>query len=80
MQMFLNNGHLGSAHILSEASVRLMEQNNIGPIFVGLQPGADPSLANPFPLGAGHDKFGLGFQIASGEPQYTEYRSKGSLS
>jgi CubicO group peptidase (beta-lactamase class C family) len=80
IQMFLCDGRLGAARILSEESVRQMEENNIGPIFVELQPGADPSLANPFPLGAGHDRFGLGFQIAAGEPRYAGYRSKGSLS
>ena len=41
---------------------------------------ADESLAKPFPLGAGHDKFGLGFQIASDDPQYAKFRSPGSMS
>ncbi len=52
----------------------------IGSIFVELQPAFEPSLAKPFPLGAGHDKFGLGFQIASGDPQYARFRSPGSMS
>jgi methyl acetate hydrolase len=80
MQMLLNGGHLGQAKILSEHSVQLMGENNIGPIFVELQPAAEPSLTKPFPLGAGHDKFGLGFQIASSDPQYTMFRSPGSMS
>jgi CubicO group peptidase (beta-lactamase class C family) len=80
MQMLLNGGHLGSAKILSDSSVKMMGENNIGPLFVELQPTADPSLTQPFPLGAGHDKFGLGFQIASGDPQYAGFRSTGSLS
>lgn len=80
IQMLLNGGHLETTKILSEKSVQEMEENNIGSIFVELQPGADPSLARPFPLGAGHDKFGLGFQIASGDPRYAEFRSAGSLS
>jgi len=80
MQMLLNGGHLGPARILSESSVKLMGENNIGSIFVELQPDADNQLTKPFPLGAGHDKFGLGFQIASGDPQYARFRSPGSIS
>lgn len=80
IQMLLDGGHLGAEKILSEKSVKMMGENNIGSIFVEQQPGADPSRAKPFPLGAGHDKFGLGFQIASGESQYTGFRSAGSLS
>jgi methyl acetate hydrolase len=80
MQMLLNGGHLGSAKILSERSVKMMGENNIGSIFVELQPATDPSHAKPFPLGAGHDKFGLGFQLASGDAQYARFRSAGSMS
>jgi len=80
MQMLLNGGSLGPAKILNESSVQMMGQNNIGSIFVGLQPAADPSLTRPFPLGAGHDKFGLGFQITSRDPQYAMFRSPGSMS
>lgn len=80
MQMLLNGGHLGATKILSESSVRMMGENNIGSIFVELQPTTDPTLTNPFPLGAGHDKFGLGFQIASSDPEYARFRSPGSMS
>jgi methyl acetate hydrolase len=80
MQMLLNGGHLGQAKILSERSVKMMGENNIGPIFVELQPVTQPSLAKPFPLGAGHDKFGLGFQITSSDPRYAMFRSAGSMS
>lgn len=80
VQMLLNGGHLGPAKILSERSVKMMGENNIGPIFVELQPVTDPSLAKPFPLGAGRDKFGLGFQITSSDPQYAMFRSPGSMS
>jgi hypothetical protein len=34
----------------------------------------------PFPLGAGHDKFGPGFQNASGDPLVAKFRSAGSMS
>jgi methyl acetate hydrolase len=47
---------------------------------VELQSVAAPSLTRPFPLGAGHDKFGLGFQIASSDPQHAMFRSPGSMS
>jgi methyl acetate hydrolase len=80
MQMLLDGGRLGSASILTESSVKKMGENNIGPIFIDLQPAADESLTKPFPQGAGHDKFGLGFQIASGEPRYARLRSAGSMS
>jgi CubicO group peptidase (beta-lactamase class C family) len=58
----------------------MMGENNIGSIFVELQPDADKQRTKPFPLGAGHDKFGLGFQIASNDPQYSKFRSPGSMS
>ena len=80
MQMILNEGHLGSAQILTENSVRMMCENNIGSIFVELQPDADKQRTKPFPLGAGQDKFGFGFQITSDDPRYAKYRSPGSLS
>jgi CubicO group peptidase (beta-lactamase class C family) len=80
MQMMLNGGHLGPAKVLSENSVRMMGENNIGPVFVELQSSADPSSAKSFPLGAGHDKFGLGFQITSSDPRYAMFRSPGSMS
>ena len=80
MQMILNGGRLGSAKILTESSVKMMGENQIGPIFVQLQPAADKLRTKPFPLGAGHDKFGFGFQIASKNPHYAAYRSAGSMS
>jgi methyl acetate hydrolase len=80
VQMLLNGGHLGTAKILSQSSVQMMGKNNIGSIFVELQPDADKLRTKPFPLGAGHDKFGLGFQIASNDPQYSRFRSAGSMS
>ncbi len=80
MRMLLNGGHLGTTTILKESSVRMMGQNHIGSIFVEQQPAADPLRTKPFPLGAGRDKFGLGFQIASSDSQNAKYRSAGSMS
>ena len=80
VRMLLNGGQLGSAKLLSDKSVRMMGQNHIGSIFVEEQPAADPLRTKPFPLGAGHDKFGLGFQIASKDDRYAKFRSPGSMS
>jgi hypothetical protein len=38
---------------------------------------ADKLRTKPFPLGAGHDKSGLGFQIASSDLEYANFRSAG---
>ena len=78
--MLLNDGTLGSARILSPASVKMMGENQIGAIFVERQPDADQQRTRPFPLGAGKDKFGLGFQIAADDPAAKGYRSPGSMS
>jgi methyl acetate hydrolase len=80
MRMLLNGGRLGSVRLLTEKSVRLMGENQIGAIFVEQQPAANPLLAKPFPLGAGRDRFGLGFQIASKDDRNAKYRGPGSLS
>jgi methyl acetate hydrolase len=80
MRMLLNGGRLGRVRILSEHSVQIMAENQIGPVFVARQPVGIPAFTKPFPLGAGRDKFGLGFQIASPSPDTTKYRRAGSLS
>jgi CubicO group peptidase (beta-lactamase class C family) len=80
MRMLLNGGRLGSVRILSARSVHLMGQNQIGAIFVTEQPAANAALTRPFPLGAGRDKFGLGFQITGQGPDSATYRRPGSLS
>ncbi len=79
MRMLLNGGRLGRTRLLSERSVHAMSENHIGEVFVSTQPVGLPALTKPFPLGAGRDKFGLGFQIAAENPG-TEYRRAGSLS
>ena len=80
VRMLLNGGTLGSARILTPASVKLMGQNAMGAVFVQLQPDADKQRTKPFPLGAGKDKFGLGFQIAADDPAVKGFRSPGSMS
>lgn len=80
IQLFLNSGRApNGVRLLSEATVALMGENHIGAIFVERQPAALPALSEPFPLGAGRDKFGLGFQITG--PHGERFaRSPGSMS
>jgi CubicO group peptidase (beta-lactamase class C family) len=80
VRMLLNGGTLNGKKILSESSVRMMGENAIGDIFVERQPDADKLRTKPFPLGAGKDKFGLGFQIAANDPSTKGFRSPGSMS
>lgn len=80
IQLFLNDGRAPNGkRLLSEATVALMGENHIGAIFVEQQPAALPALTEPFPLGAGRDKFGLGFQI-TGPHSDKLSRSPGSMS
>ena len=80
LQMLLNGGSFGGATLLRPSSVAMMGENQIGAVTVEEQPAADPAMSRPYPLGAGHDKFGLGFQIAAADPRYATLRSPGSLS
>jgi CubicO group peptidase (beta-lactamase class C family) len=80
VRMLLNGGSLDGAKILSPQSVLAMGQNAIGALFIQTQPDANPERTRPFPIGAGQDKFGFGFQITSADPKYAGFRSPGSLS
>jgi CubicO group peptidase (beta-lactamase class C family) len=80
VRMLLNGGTLDGRRFLTARSVRMMGENAIGSIFVEEQPAVVPARTRPMPLGAGKDKFGLGFQIASNDPAMAKFRSPGSLS
>jgi CubicO group peptidase (beta-lactamase class C family) len=80
LQMLLNGGTLHNVRLLSKSSVSMMGDNQIGRVVVEEQPAANPTRTRPFPLGAGRDKFGLGFQIAARDERYLKLRSPGSLS
>ena len=80
VRMLIGGGSLGPVKILSPASVKMMGENQIGAIFVETQPAVVPERTRPMPLGAGKDKFGLGFQIASHDPANAKFRSPGSMS
>ena len=79
IQLFLNDGRAPNGmRLLSEATVALMGENHIGAVVVEQQPAARPALSEPFPLGAGRDRFGLGFQI-TGRHTDAFTRSPGSM-
>ena len=80
MRLILNGGLSDDGvRLLEEATVERMGQNNIGDLRVELMPAPDPAMSRPFPLGAGADTFGLGFQIAA-EHDSATMRLPGSLS
>jgi methyl acetate hydrolase len=64
VQMLLNGGSLGPARILTEKTVASMFQPHSGSVVVQPQKSPNQALSRDFPLGAGEDKWGLGFQLA----------------
>jgi methyl acetate hydrolase len=80
VQMILNRGQLGGVRILKESTVAEMSRNQTGNVKVRLQPTADALRSKPYPLGAGEDVWGLGFQIAAPKTPNLSMRSPGSLS
>jgi CubicO group peptidase (beta-lactamase class C family) len=76
LQMLLNRGTLNGKRILSEQSVKAMLQPNTGSVVVKEQQSVNLALSRNFPTGAGKDKWGLGFQLAS--EQLPNRRSPGS--
>ena len=64
LRMLLNRGRLGNVRILSEKSARSMFDNHTGKVVVQRQISAAPALSRDFPVGAGEDTWGLGFQLA----------------
>jgi CubicO group peptidase (beta-lactamase class C family) len=65
LRMLLNGGKLGDTRILSEKSVKTMFTPQTGHVVVKEQESANLSLSRNFPLGAGKDRWGLGFQLAA---------------
>ena len=80
IQMLLNRGHLGSVRLLKEQTVAEMTRNQTGSVKVRLQPTAEPLRSKPYPLGAGEDTWGLGFQLAAPARPATNMRRPGSMS
>jgi len=65
LRMLLNRGKLGEARLLSETSVKTMLESQTGKVVVQPQESANLTLSRNFPLGAGKDHWGLGFQLAA---------------
>ena len=78
LQMLLNDGSLHGTRLLKPETVRLMSSNQIGAVNVGEMPAVLPGRSAAFPAGAGIDKFGLGFQIATRDGAAAHERSAGS--
>jgi len=76
LRMLLNRGKLGDARILSEKSVKTMFEPHTGSVVVKEQQSANLALSKNFPVGAGKDRWGLGFQLAA--EQLPNRRSPGS--
>jgi CubicO group peptidase (beta-lactamase class C family) len=79
IQMILNHGTLGNVRLLKEQTVREMARNQTGDVKVRLQPTADPLRSKPYPLGAGEDVWGLGFQLAAPAKPLADMRRPGSM-
>jgi len=65
LRMLLNRGTLNGKRILSEKSARTMFEPHTGSVVVKEQRSTNQGLSRNFPLGAGRDKWGLGFQLAA---------------
>jgi CubicO group peptidase (beta-lactamase class C family) len=76
LRMLLNGGRLGNTRILSERSVKTVFANHMGKVVVSLQESSNQGLSRNFPLGAGRDQWGLGFQLAA--DKQANRRSPGS--
>jgi CubicO group peptidase (beta-lactamase class C family) len=78
LQMFLNDGKAGGTTLLGKASIQSMAKNQIGKVIVQTQTTTNPALSQNFPIGAGRDKFGFGFQITASNKENPNLRSPGS--
>jgi CubicO group peptidase (beta-lactamase class C family) len=79
VQIFLNRGQLGGTRLLKEETVQQMTRNQTGNVKVRQQPTADPARSKPYPLGAGEDVWGLGFQLAAPARPNPGMRQPGSM-
>lgn len=78
MQLILGDGEGGNIRLLSPEGIEEMTRDQLPGITVLQQPDAQPGTSRPFPLGAGQDGFGLGFQVDAAENPTP--RPPGSLS
>lgn len=80
LQMILHRGRLGTLQLLKPETVDEMSRNQTGKIKVRLQPIVKTDMSKPFPLGAGEDVWGLGFQLATPAKADPDMRRPGSMS
>ena len=66
--------------LLKDQTVADMTRNQTGSVKVRLQPTAEPLRSKPYPLGAGEDVWGLGFQLAAPAKPGANMRRPGSMS
>ena len=78
LQMFLNHGQWRGTTLLGKSSIQAMTKNQIGDVIVQTQTTTDPLRSQNFPIGAGRDKFGFGFQITTSNKENPNLRSPGS--
>jgi CubicO group peptidase (beta-lactamase class C family) len=78
LQMFLNDGKARGATLLRKESIQAMAKNQIGDVIVQTQVTTDPLRSQNFPIGAGRDKFGFGFQITTSNKENPNLRTPGS--
>jgi CubicO group peptidase (beta-lactamase class C family) len=78
LQMFLNDGKAGTTTLLRKESIQTMTKNQIGDVIVQTQKTTDPLRSLDFPIGAGRDKFGFGFQITTSNKENPSLRTPGS--
>ena len=78
LQLILGRGERAGVRLLSRESFDEMVRDQLDGMTIAKQPGADADKSRPFPLGAGRDGFGLGFQVSVG--RRPGERPPGSLS
>jgi methyl acetate hydrolase len=65
LRMLLNRGSMNGKRFLAERTVKTIFENHMGGVLVSEQQSTNPALSKNFPLGAGKDRWGLGFQLAA---------------
>ena len=78
LQMFLNDGTARGTTLLRKESIQMMTKNQIGDVIVQTQKTTNEARSLDFPIGAGRDKFGFGFQITTSNKENPNLRSPGS--
>jgi CubicO group peptidase (beta-lactamase class C family) len=76
LRMLLNHGKAGNVRLLNESAVKAMLTGQSGRVTAQLQQSTNQSLSRNFPLGAGKDHWGFGFQLAA--ERTPNHRSPGS--